>query len=109
MVAALRRWLEMDHEARIQGDVARAAALRGYLGEIPHVTVSAVPSSTLTLTLDEEALGKTATEIDEILRGGDPSVWLDPGAEVLRFHMHTVHDGDEEMLAELIRDALIAD
>ena len=106
VVAALRRWLEMDHDARIQGDVARAAALRGHLGEIPFVTVSDAHSSTLTLTLDEEALGKTAAEIDEILRGGDPSVWLDPGTGVLRFHMHTVHDGDEEMLAKRIRDAL---
>ena len=33
-------------------------------------------------------------------------VWLDPAPGALHFHMHTVHDGADELLATLIIGAL---
>ena len=63
MVLALRRWLAMDHDARNQSDtsVRRAETVRQHLGELPHVQ-SSVNGASLTLTLDEQALGQTACD-----------------------------------------------
>ena len=62
--------------------------------------------ATLVLQLDEQALGKTAFEIDEELRGGDPSIWTDPGSGVIRFFMFTVEDGDEDIIAQRLKEVI---
>ena len=71
MVVALRRWLAMDHDARSQGDARRAETVRQHLGELPHVQ-SSVDGTSLTLTLDEQALGQTAADLEETLRKRQP-------------------------------------
>ena len=79
--------------------------MRQHLGELPHVQ-SAVNGASLTLTLDEQALGRTAADLEETLRNGNPSVWLSAGPGQLHLSMPTVSDGDEELLAAQIKKAL---
>ena len=105
VVVALRRWLAMDHDARNQRDTRRAEAVRQHLGELPHVQ-SSVNGPSLTLTLDEQALGQTAADIEEALRNGNPSVWLSAAPSQLHLSMPTVSDGDEELLAARVREVL---
>ena len=105
VVLALRRWLAMDHDARNQSDTRRAETVRQHLGELPHVQ-SSVNGASLTLTLDEQALGRTAAEIEVALRNGNPSVWLSAAPGQLHLSMPTVSDGDEELLAARIREVL---
>ena len=109
VVAALRHWLEMDHGERFAAAAGRArnlcAALQGLEGvELPPDTGEGM--ATLALRLDEEALGKTAADLDEELRGGNPSIWTDPGDGVIRFFMFTVEDGDELVIAGRLRELL---
>lgn len=108
VVVALQRWLEMDHDARNADAARRADALRDHLDEIPNVEISTGSSPTLTLTLDEQALGQTSDQIQTALRNGNPAVWPDFSPGHLHFHMHSVHDGDEEMLAAQVRKVLAA-
>ena len=105
VVLALRRWLAMDHDARNQSDTRRAETVRQHLGELPHVQ-SSVNGASLTLTLDEQALGQTAAEIEIALRNGNPSVWLSTAPGQLHLSMPTVSDGDEELLAARVREVL---
>ena len=79
--------------------------MRQHLGELPHVQ-SSVNGASLTLTLDEQALGQTAAEIEVALRNGNPSVWLSAAPGQLHLSMPTVSDGDEELLAARIREVL---
>ena len=106
VVVALRRWLDMDHQDRQRDAAQRADALRQHLGTPPHTSISAEDSPTLSLTLDEKALGRTSAAIETTLRNGNPSVWLEATPGQLHFHMHTVHPGDEQQLASLVRETL---
>ena len=83
----------------------RAEAVHQHLGELPHVQ-SSVDGASLTLTLDEQALGRTAVDIEETLRNGNPSVWLSAAPGQLHLSMPTVADGDEGLLAAQIKKAL---
>ncbi len=106
VVVALRRWLSMDHDARHQQAALRADNLRRQLGERPKAAISSDDSPTLTLTLDEKVLGQTSAEIETALRDGNPSIWMEATPGQLHFHMHTVQDGDEELLAKRISEVL---
>ena len=106
VVVALRRWLAMDHDTRNKDATHRADTLRQQLGTLPNTEISSGDSPTLTLTLDEQALGQTAAEIETALRNGKPSIWLETNPGHLHFHMHTVQDGDEELLAARIKEVL---
>ena len=86
--------------------LGRADALRQHLGTPPHTSISAKDSPTLSLTLDEKALGRTSVAIETTLRNGNPSVWLEATPGQLHFHMYTVHPGDEQQLASLVRETL---
>ena len=105
VVVALRRWLAMDHDARNQSDARRAETVHQHLGDLPHVQ-SSVNGPSLTLTLDEQALGRTAADLEETLRNGNPSVWLTSTPGQLHLSMPTVSDGDEELLATRVREVL---
>ncbi|MEE3259915.1 MAG: aminotransferase class V-fold PLP-dependent enzyme [Candidatus Latescibacterota bacterium] len=108
VVVALQRWLAMDHDDRHAETARRADILRSYLGEISNSQISTGSSPTLTLTLDEQALGQTADEIQMALRNCNPAVWPDFSPGHLHFHMHSVQDGDEEMLAAKVKEILEA-
>ena len=93
-------YLSDDYQA-----AARAETVRQHLGELPHVQ-SSVDGASLTRTLDEQALGRTAADLEESLRNGNPSVWLSTAPGQLHLSMPTVADGDEELLAARVREAL---
>ena len=105
VVVALRRWLAMDHDARNQSDARRAETVYQHLGDLPHVQ-SSVNGPSVILTLDEQALGRTAADLEETLRNGNPSVWLTSTPGQLHLSMPTVSDGDEELLATRVREVL---
>jgi uncharacterized pyridoxal phosphate-dependent enzyme len=108
VVAALREWMTMDHGARFESYARRVHHLQEGLAGLPHVELApdGDPATGLRVTLDEEALGKTAREVSEALQDGDPSIRANvrPGALVLS--VVTLVDGDEEVIAERLRGLL---
>lgn len=105
VLAALRLWLDMDHDERHAQAQRRAENALQALGPIPHIEARAA-STSLQLKFDEAALGTSAAAIEQTLRAGNPAIWLDAGPGRLHFGMLTVHDGDEAIIAARLKEAL---
>jgi L-seryl-tRNA(Ser) seleniumtransferase len=108
-VVALREWLAMDHEERLQQQADRIQTITDGLAGLPHVAASN--------TWEEEtfawmrlrirlspALGKTAQQVADELRAGDPSVWIRVEGDDLFVVVHTLRE--EEVT--IVRDRLAA-
>lgn len=110
VVVALREWLEMDHQARFAAMDRRGRNLRQALSGLPHTRLSPdgkeAQVTTLSVQLDEKALGKTTAQVVEELRAGNPSIWVGVAGSTLALSMHTVMDGDEHVIAERLRGIL---
>jgi seryl-tRNA(Sec) selenium transferase len=75
---ALREWLHAAHEARFADLEKRAANLCRAFGDVaPTKLKSTWWGPIVVLILDGHAQGKTAEEVAEILRNGNPSIWVD--------------------------------
>ena len=111
VVVALEEWLTMDHDARVDAANRRAQTLFHHLGVLPHTTISDPTtdhSYTLILTLDETALGKTASQITQTLKSGSPSIWVWPTANQIPLSMHTVNEEDLPILADRLKQTFTA-
>lgn len=106
---ALREWLELDHEERLQQQADRIQTIADGLVGLPHVEASN--------TWEEEtfawmrlrvrltpALGKTAQQVADELKSGEPSVWVRVEGDDLFAVVHTLR---EEEVA-IVRDRLAA-
>ena len=70
----------MDHEARIADHWRKADHIESSLGGVAHLTTERHVednslSNGVTLTLREDALGKTAAGVVDALKEGDPGIW----------------------------------
>ncbi len=111
--AALREWLTMNHEDRFAAYEARIATLSADLGGIPNIRMRGYPDDGpfegLRITIDAEKLGKSAADVVDGLRSGNPSIWVrftddDPDSLIVR--MGTLKDGGEKVIAERLREIL---
>ncbi len=111
-VVALREWLNMDHKERFRIQEERIQTIADRLADIPHVTTECVwpnqgPWMQLQVHIDEAALGKTAAAVREALRNGTPSIWVrPPGAGLLTIGVQTLKDGEDQIVAEKLREQL---
>lgn len=108
VVEALREWLEMDHQTRLAAAASRGNALRQAIAGLPGITATPAegPAASLSLSLDEEALGKTAAQVAEELRQGNPSIWVEVQGNALHLNLSTVHDGDEAIIADRLKEVI---
>ena len=110
--AALREWLSMNHEDRFAFYEARLSALRADLMGLPNVELSDYPDQGpvdgLRITVDAEKAGKTAEEIADELRAGNPSIWVRDFDQVGCFiiRMPTLKEGGEKIIAERLKEIL---
>ncbi|NKB65977.1 MAG: aminotransferase class V-fold PLP-dependent enzyme [Candidatus Latescibacteria bacterium] len=109
VLAALREWLDMDHEAARAQASRRGEVVRAAIADLPHVEVSPAEGSAASLhvTLDETGLGKSAAQVDQELKADDPRIWVwyDSGPS-LQLSFATVVDGDEAIVAQRLRAVL---
>ena len=110
-LVALREWLDMDRAARLAENERKSLLIQRELEGIPHITVELVSDewslgNGLRITLDEEALGKTAVQVAEALLAGDPAVWIRRGGNPLHVTASHLVDGDEVALAHRLREEL---
>jgi D-glucosaminate-6-phosphate ammonia-lyase len=105
VVVALREWLTMDHQARFESYERHVGKLQKALEGIPHVEVApdGSPVTGLRVAIDETALGKTAAEVADALRAGNPSIWVHSRADTISISVRTLVGGDELVIADRLR------
>ena len=122
--AALREWLTTNHEDRFEAYEVRIAALKLDLEDIPHIELSmhsnppGAPAEGLLVQLDSQALGKTAIDVVNELRAGNPSIWVrspnarpddyPEGQNSFVIRMPTLKEGGEKIIAQRLREILAA-
>ena len=110
VVVALQQWFEMDHGKRHAEAGRRASKLREALKGVNCIELpddaSDESMATLSVRIDESAIGKSASDIEAELQSGNPSIWIDPGDGVIRFFMFTVEDGDEQIIADRFKEVI---
>jgi D-glucosaminate-6-phosphate ammonia-lyase len=107
--AALKEWLSMDHEARFAACEARIDATHQELKDVPNIElVDPRRSRTdLWIRVDAEKLGKTAVDVVDELREGNPSIWVQDGDEHhFRLYFGVLPEGQESIIVERLKEIL---
>jgi L-seryl-tRNA(Ser) seleniumtransferase len=111
-VAALREWLALDHEERLEEHERLGRVIRQTLADVPHVKTEWRPderslSSSVHLALDETALGQTAAQVSQALRDGNPSIWVSTRDSALDVTVTQLDEAEARYVAEQLRAALL--
>lgn len=123
VVVALREWLEMDHDARLRGYDRKVRTIARAIQGIEGVGVELLPAGASVVTslrvhVDPARTGKTAAGIGRALEAGNPAIWVGTpnryGAfmgvpnpdDYFMVHVNTLADGDEEVVAERLKQVL---
>ena len=113
-VFALREWLAMDHEARLAVYAADAAAILEALRGIPGVEAYRISDIEPPTPSTREGVRlvllpgvpKTAEEVFEALRDGEPSIWVRPDGNQVNLSVGFLNDGEAEVVARRLREVL---
>ena len=109
---ALREWLQMDHEQRLQSQAERIGFLANGLADLPHVRARNVweeeggPWMRLRLEWDGAVVGKSAAEVALALRAGSPVVWARSEGDALPLSVHTLAEEELPVLLRRLREEL---
>lgn len=109
---ALKEWLEMDHEQRLQSQAERIAYLSDGLADLPHISARNVwdeeggPWMRLRLEWDPATLGKSASDVSQALREGSPVIWARAEGDVIPISVHTLAEDDLPVLLRRLREEL---
>jgi L-seryl-tRNA(Ser) seleniumtransferase len=117
IVAALQEWLETDHDARQEGFERKVQSMIRALGDVPGVELTPCrfsmeealipePINCLHVRIDP-ATGTNARDISAGLWELNPAIALHVRDDALMAVVETLADGEEEVVAGRIRDALL--
>ena len=112
VVAALEAWFTMDHEERILGYDGRFAKVEQAMSTVEGVRTERVEVHhyvpyMLHIVLDTGAVGKNAEEVRAEMDSGNPRVWVgSKGEDIITVAVHTLNEGDVELLIERLEDVL---
>ncbi len=106
VVVALREWLSMDHETRIAEHWRRADYIETQLASVPHIsTARHIEDNSLSngvMITVEDGAGKTAAQVIEELKQGDPSIWTRGSGSRIRIAVaHLVEDEIDIIISRL--------
>jgi uncharacterized pyridoxal phosphate-dependent enzyme len=112
-VVALREWLGMDHEQRLEQYADRIdtilAELRGLEGiDSFRVSERATPGPQFRdgVRIVFHAVSKSPDAVARELREGEPSVWVNTDANGLNVSVGFMHDEDAEIVGRRLREVL---
>jgi D-glucosaminate-6-phosphate ammonia-lyase len=116
-LAALRRWVKMDHyQERIVPALEKARKLQGLLekkldnvkfGTFPEVLVGGIGYHQLGIEIVfEKRTSKQVAKMRSALRDCDPSIWVASQDNKLQINCLLLSEGDEKMIAEGITSVL---
>jgi L-seryl-tRNA(Ser) seleniumtransferase len=117
VVAALQEWLEMDHDARQEGYERKVQTMMGALSGVPGIeltpcsfsmeeTLIPEPVNCLHVRITPET-GTTARDLGAELWALNPAIALHARDDTLMAVVETLAEGEEEIVAGRIRDALV--
>ncbi len=110
VVAALREWMTMDHDARLKRNAERTRPIVEALKGLPGITVRQLPvrgpAEWLGINVDQAIVGKTAQQVGQALRNGSPRIWVPTEGSTVRVGTHTLREGEEEIVARRLRGEL---
>ena len=110
VVIALQEWMAMDHEARFASFDKRVKNLQTEFEGVANVEATPQPESgpaqNLRLTFNESALGKTAADIADALKEGNPRILVHTSGNTISISTRTIVDGDEQVIADRIKSLL---
>ena len=110
-VVALREWLNMDHRERLREQEKRFAVIGEALSGLPHVRTEegwfdGYCSMEMKVYVDEAGLGRSVSQIEEALRGGEPGIWLWDEGDCLKVGVDMLEEEDVHVLARRLREEL---
>ena len=111
VTAALKEWFEMDHDARFADHRRKGDEILRALDGVPHIEVEHVTEKRglgngLLIRFDEEALGKSLSQIQAELQEGRPSIVLGDSANALHVSVPTLTDEDLGVVSGRLRAVL---
>ncbi len=117
VVAALQEWLEMDHDARHDRYAGKVRVMIRALGGIPGIELTPCrfpledtplpePINCLQVRITP-VTGTTARQVSDGLWALNPAIALHVRDDALLAVVETLADGEEEIVAGRIRDALV--
>ena len=113
VVAAIKRWVTMNHEDRLANIEGRCQSILTILNELPGVEAKMIDNVIghqpfgVSMKVDSAITGMTVQDIVERLKEGDPSIWTRVRPEdTMIIHMFGLAEGEEQIVAEEIRKLL---
>jgi len=108
VVVALKEWVTMDHTARFATYDRRAKNLQKALEGVANIqaTPQGSPATNLSVAFDEAALGKTAADIANALKEGNPRIMANTNGNTITFSAVTIMDEDVQIIADRVKSLL---
>jgi D-glucosaminate-6-phosphate ammonia-lyase len=112
VVVALREWLSMDHEERLQLQADRIQTITAALADLPYIKAETVWNPErdawmrLHIGVDPKALGKSTKTIASELKAGEPSVWVRVDQNEIYIMVNTLQEGEEQIVARRLQEVL---
>lgn len=112
LMVAVRRYLDLDQDAMIQSYEEQVQQVIAALSDVPGLTTArsfpseaGQPMPRAEIQFDPQLVGLTRDEIQEQLRGGDPSIYLaNAGKNGVYLNPQTLKAGEVEIIIRCIRD-----
>jgi len=113
-VAALREWLAMDHEARLQTYADRIDVILGELRSVPGIEAVRVSSIEQPAPVLRDGVrirvapGRSAEDVMERLQDGEPSIWVRTYGDFVNVSVAWLPEANVSLVARRLREALEA-
>ena len=108
VVAAVQRWLTLDHEDRLSVAEGQSQAIMRPLKGIPGVraelntNVKAHQPFGVFISVDPDVVGFTNDDLVDKLRDGDPSIWTRVQDDRLALHVFGLGEGEPKLVGNAI-------
>ena len=109
-VAAVRRWMTMNHEERLAETETKCRNMLDPLQGIPGVTVELLNNIIghqpygVTLEVDSSVTGISAHDVVDLLKAGDPPIWtrVREGDTGIVLHAFGLNEGEDKIVGQRI-------
>lgn len=109
-VAAVKRWVTMNHEERLAVEETRSQTIISRLERVPGVRAEMLDNIIghqpfgLNVWFDRSVTGVTASDVVDKLKAGDPPIWtrVRDWEDFITIHMFGLNEGEEHIVGDRI-------